>query len=611
MTGLRGAWRRLVRLAVIGSVAFGAIVVVGIAAGEATAQDGRFAVDATPTLSPSPGSSATVSPTNQPTPSTTPDESPTETSSPKPTSTASPGESTSQSEPASPSPSATKTDKPSRPASKPAAQTSNIPLLSVAIAILVLLAVAVVLRVVYRRADEDLEASPDALRSEVLSQADDGPLDMMSWRDADPAAGLSPVPSLEGVPDVTMTFLVELGEAMTDSNDPVTRVQLTLDKVARVNGVQDAEFIVFPTALMISMPGEGSVQTAVAATGSNPLRLDQVDAIYRVVTGATRREISPAEGLTRLRAARRLPAPFSMRARLLGYVIQTLGIALLLGASWTDLLVAACLGAAVGAARLVLARVSQPYQVFLLLASTFVVSVVVFLLGRTNWDIGVLAPLVSPLVTFLPGALLTTAVIELATGQMIAGAGRLAAGTMQLVLLAVGILAGAQLVGVPGASLDKVAHHGLGDLAPWIGVALFGIGLVINQCARRDALGWIVLVLYAAYAGQVIGGLFLGTQLSAFIGALVMTPVAMFVARQRSGPPLLVSFLPAFWLLVPGALGLVGVTSLLGNDRVDGMSALVTTGATMIGIALGLLMGLAVGSSGFAFVDRHRRGGRR
>ncbi len=490
--------------------------------------------------------------------------------------------------------------------------------MSVGIAILVLLAVAVVLRVVYRRRDGDVadgagqdELMPDALLPGELSQLGDGPLASMPGRDPESASGSPAVPRLEGVSNVTMTFLVELGEAMTDSNDPVTRVQLTLDKVARVNGIRDAEFIVLPTALMVSIPGEGSVQTAVAATGRDPLRLDQIDAIYRVVEGAARHLISPAKGLTQLRAARVLPPPFSMRLRLLGYIVQTLGIAMLLGASWTDLLVAGCLGAAVGAARLVFARVSQPYQVFLLLASAFVVSVVVFLLARTSADVGVLAPLVSPLVTFLPGALLTTSVIELATGQMIAGAGRLAAGVMQLVFLAVGILAGAQLVGVPGASLDETAHQGLGDLAPWIGVALFGVGLVINQCARRDALGWIVLVLYVAYAGQVIGGLFFGSQLSAFVGALVMTPVAMFVARQRSGPPLLVSFLPAFWLLVPGALGLVGVTSLLGHDRVDGISALITTGATMIGIALGLLIGLAVGSSGFAYVDRRRAAAKR
>jgi uncharacterized membrane protein YjjB (DUF3815 family) len=39
------------------------------------------------------------------------------------------------------------------------------------------------------------------------------------------------------------------------------------------------------------------------------------------------------------------------------------------------------------------------------------------------------------------------------------------------------------------------------------------------------------------------------------LGALVMTPVALAVAQFPAGPPSQVTFLPALWLLVPGALG--------------------------------------------------------
>jgi uncharacterized membrane protein YjjB (DUF3815 family) len=80
-----------------------------------------------------------------------------------------------------------------------------------------------------------------------------------------------------------------------------------------------------------------------------------------------------------------------------------------------------------------------------------------------------------------------------------------------------------------------------------------------------------------------------------------MTPVAVFVARQRTGPPALVSFLPAFWLLVPGALGLIGVANVLEGD-LGATSTIITTVATMLAIALGVLLGLAMSGSlrGFA-----------
>ena len=119
----------------------------------------------------------------------------------------------------------------------------------------------------------------------------------------------------------------------------------------------------------------------------------------------------------------------------------------MLRAGWWDLLVAAALGAAVGLLQLVLRRWPRTSDVFLPIVSAFGVSVSVFLLARTDLDVGVFAPLIAPLVAFLPGALLTTAVIGLSTGQMISGAGRLATGAMQLVLLAFGIVAGAQRVG--------------------------------------------------------------------------------------------------------------------------------------------------------------------
>jgi uncharacterized membrane protein YjjB (DUF3815 family) len=133
----------------------------------------------------------------------------------------------------------------------------------------------------------------------------------------------------------------------------------------------------------------------------------------------------------------------------------------------------------------------------------------------------------------------------------------------------------------------------MGPAGPWVAVAVFGTGIVLNQCARPTSLGWILLVLYVAYGAQVLGGLVFGGVLSAFVGAAAMTPLAAFVARQKTGPPTIVSFTPAFWLLVPGALGLVGVAALLNGDT-SGMSVVTTTVETMVAIAVGVMVGRAL-----------------
>ena len=392
-----------------------------------------------------------------------------------------------------------------------------------------------------------------------------------------------------------MTFLVALGEAMIDSADPVTHIGASLQKVAAANGAPEAQIVIMPTALFVSVPSGATTQTAVATAGAAPLRLDQVDAVFEVVRDSERGHIGPVEGLARIAQARSLTPEFTPPTQAVGYVGVTLGLALILQASWTELAVALVLGAAVGGFEWWASRFSQPLQVFVPVASALGVATSVFLLGRAGLDVSGYSALIAPLVTFIPGALLTTGVIELATGQIVSGAGRLAAGGMRLVLLAIGILAGAQFVGVPAASAE-VTSPAFGPLGPWLGVAVFGIGVVVNKCARRAALGWILLVLYVAFAGQVIGGLLLGGSLSAFCGALAMTPVALFVANQKSGPTSLVTFLPAFWLLVPGAVALVGVTTILGDEQDIGWATLVSAAATMVSIALGIMLGLVVSS---------------
>ncbi|MGO8609295.1 hypothetical protein ACC848_40750, partial [Rhizobium johnstonii] len=86
---------------------------------------------------------------------------------------------------------------------------------------------------------------------------------------------------------------------------------------------------------------------------------------------------------------------------------------------------------------------------------------------------------------------------------------RLAAGAMQLVLLGAGIVTGAAVVGVPDFDFAE-NPAALGPFAPWIAVAVFGIGISFHRSAPRRSIGWILLVLYIAYSAQVIGDLAVG-----------------------------------------------------------------------------------------------------
>ena len=51
------------------------------------------------------------------------------------------------------------------------------------------------------------------------------------------------------------------------------------------------------------------------------------------------------------------------------------------------------------------------------------------------------------------------------------------------------------------------------------------------------------------------------------------------------------SFLPGFWLLVPGALGLIGLTQVAGDSDVAGTEDLVATIVSIFAVAVGVLCG--------------------
>ena len=441
-------------------------------------------------------------------------------------------------------------------------------MISTFIAVGVLLAGAILLLALRRRAERDIAVSARAAS----------------------ITGSMPVAPTD-VPDASAALAAAeaLGGAMIQAGYSVETVQDMLHDMAHVNGLPESEVVVFPNALLVTARGSGQHRTGAARSDDGPLLLTQIDELQRTVDAARTGVLNPPSIVERIGRIHEMVPTYGRVPRVIGYAFLSAALSVMLGATWVGVSLAAALGLVTGAALLVSERVPRRYAALITVAIAFFVAVVVFLLLRAGWGSGILAALLAPLVVLLPGALLTTAVLELSTGQMISGAGRAAAGAMQLILLGGGIVTAAALVGVP--DFDFSAHPDLlGPVAPWVAVAVFGVGICVHRSAPRRAMPWILLVLYIAYSAQVLGDLLLGGVLSAFVGAVCVTPVTALVARQPSGPAALVSFTPAFSLLVPGALGLVGVADVLQGDAAA-LASIAATLSTMVAIALGVLAG--------------------
>ena len=318
--------------------------------------------------------------------------------------------------------------------------------------------------------------------------------------------------------------------------------------------------------------------------------------MYALSQAAEHGAIEPRAGLERLSEILRTRGRFGAVGTVVGHAVLTLGLAMVLRPSLENLLAAALLGAIVGVFKLV--NRGQPVlAVPTPVLAAALVSSLVFLAFKYGLPVDPVYMLVPPLITFLPGAMLTLGMVELAYGEMVSGTSRLVTGFVQLVLLAFGLAAGAVLVGFSPDSLVESARErrrsrgasgGRGRRSPCSASAS-----TCTSPRRSGRSGGCCFVLLVAVHRAAGDGADLRREISGFFGMLVATPLGYLIQLRFRGPPAMVTFLPSFWLVVPGSLGLRSVTHLL-SDRAAGLDGLVTAVFGIASIALGTLIGASI-----------------
>ncbi|MFJ9364406.1 threonine/serine exporter ThrE family protein [Nocardia sp. NPDC101769] len=386
-----------------------------------------------------------------------------------------------------------------------------------------------------------------------------------------------------------LDLLRHMGVALIRSGETTGRVQDVLDELARCYDATEVHFFVLPTGVFVRVQDSRGSAMDLLEADSDTLRLDQIAALYELIDRITNELPPPAEATAALEDILASPQPTPVWRLLTGNVVLTVGLGLMLNPTSTALLGYIVLGLAVqllimAADRFRLLSTSLPVlagAVVTLLSFGFPNA-----LGGGNPS-QLLIPSVSSL---LPGAMLTNGSIELATGSMVAGASRTIYGFNKLVLLAFGVLVGLQLLGTL-PTVSPHAGHGLGWWTPILGVLLIGLGHSWRASAPPKSLGWLLIVLYAAFCGQQLGTQLGGGLLGSFLGGMVAVPVAYLVQRFKDAPPTQVVFLPAFWMLVPGGMSLSGISALVTENDPNGLHIMVTAVLTVLAIALGVLVG--------------------
>jgi uncharacterized membrane protein YjjP (DUF1212 family) len=384
-------------------------------------------------------------------------------------------------------------------------------------------------------------------------------------------------------------FMLRLGVALTMTGDAVSEIQGRLRAIAAGYGYEAAHISVLPTLVMVGLR-EGDPAGVATIDSYRQLRLDQSSEVIRVARKAAAGAIGPSDALADLQRSLDLRPRFGIVLYVASHALLTLGLGWVIGPASGDFWWYLVLGALVGAMKAWTVRFASG-GALVALAAAALVSVIAFLVQSGN-ETASLRLIIPPLVTFLPGALLTMATVDLAMGETVTGASRFVAGLLQLALLAIAIVVGAEIVNNSHTGpVAGAAAQSWQSWQAWLGVGIFGLAIYVHDSAPRGALPWLLIVLFSAWVGQLLGKQLIDAALSGFVGAALMAPVAHAVARAPTAPPAHVMFLPAFWLLVPGTIGLIGVAELVGNHSQVAVQNIAFTVISIPSIALGILVG--------------------
>jgi uncharacterized membrane protein YjjP (DUF1212 family) len=282
--------------------------------------------------------------------------------------------------------------------------------------------------------------------------------------------------------------IVQLGITMVAAGDAVDVIEGSLRRIVAAYGVAGLQIALLPTSLFVQA-GEGdNAHVQFSSQVVPPLRLDQIDGLYRLVRQLERAGLTVSEGRRELGAVYRRQPTFRWPLRTAGHAVLTVGLVLLLQPTPGGIAAAFALGMLIGVLKLV--RLPTLTLIFPIMASFLTAAVVFGSASYLHVD-NPIRLLVAPLVTFLPGGMLAIATMEIAAGQMVSGASRLVNGFVQLALLAFGIVAAGALVRASPADFADHQAAGLGAWAGWAGVIVFAIGVYlvrVSTCTEPGRL---------------------------------------------------------------------------------------------------------------------------
>lgn len=382
-------------------------------------------------------------------------------------------------------------------------------------------------------------------------------------------------------------FILRLGRALHSYGYAAHRLEEALAAVAQQMGVE-AQFFSTPTAISVAFGPQDDQRTYLIRVEPGDQDLGKLAQVDRVILDVLAGRLNPAEGSGRVEAIVQAPPRYGHLITTLAFGIGSAAAARFLGGGLVEIGVAAVLGLITGLLAVGVTYVPSTGRIF----ESTAAFAVAFTAAATSVVVvpnSVFIPTLAGLIVLIPGFTLTVALTELATRHLASGTARLAAAAVLFLGIIFGVALGGKvatlLLGAP--QIVEAAPLPVWTELVALAIAPFGFALLL-KAEPKDWI-WVALAGWLAYGGARVGGVVLGPELGAFVGALLVGVASNLYALLRDRPSQ-IPLAPGILLLVPGSIGYRSLASLLDRQVISGVEAAFTMVLTATALVSGLLL---------------------
>ena len=388
-------------------------------------------------------------------------------------------------------------------------------------------------------------------------------------------------------------FMLRLVKALHTYGVPSYELERLMTNVADQLGY-GLQTTAVPTSItMTFIQDEDKPRTYVIRSNAGEVNVDKlsrtIDVAHAVINGEMTTEQGARE-LTDITNSMPLHNKYWM---IFCFMLVSISISRIFGGGVEEIITASATGLVVGTFVNIGGLRFETVSNLMPALSAFLATIISF--GFNYW-IGLSStyiPVVSGIMVLIPGMMLTIAMAELATQNLVSGTARLLGAGVIFIQMTFGVAIGTQVSSLifGPASITTSIDHQLPEWTVWIAITIASWALMMLFQTRSKHLLWIMIATCSSFFISRTLGAQMGVATGAFFGALAVGIFANIAYRIKQVPTAAI-MMPGFIILVPGSVGFKSLTELLDHNIIGGLE----TAFNMSIVGISLITGLLVSS---------------